>query len=87
MIRASFMSRIKEVGIMRAIGVKKLDIYKMFMGEIIAITTLACIPGVLFISYCLDALSTVDYFADNYMVANPTEISNKNYAYFIIIPE
>ena len=38
MMRSSFLARVKEVGILRAIGVKKLDIYKMFLGEIIAIT-------------------------------------------------
>ena len=72
MIRSSFLSRIKEVGILRAIGVKKTDIYKMFLGEILAITTLACIPGVLFMSYCIDALKTVDYIASNYMVNSLT---------------
>ena len=41
MMRASFLSRIKEVGTLRAIGVKKSDIYRMFTGEIIAITTIA----------------------------------------------
>lgn len=45
MIRASFLSRIKEVGIYRAIGVKKMDIYKMFLGEILVITTIAGLPG------------------------------------------
>ena len=33
-IRASFLSRVKEVGVYRAIGVKKGDIYRMFMGDI-----------------------------------------------------
>ena len=37
MIRSSFLSRIKEVGIYRAIGVKKQDIYKMFLGEILLV--------------------------------------------------
>ena len=41
MVRASFLSRIKEVGIYRAVGVKKTDIYKMFLGEILVITTIA----------------------------------------------
>lgn len=41
MTRSSFLSRIKEVGIYRAIGVKKTDIYKMFLGEIFAITTVS----------------------------------------------
>ena len=29
MLRSSFLSRIKEVGVLRAIGLKKKDIYKM----------------------------------------------------------
>ncbi len=70
MIRASFLSRIKEIGIYRAIGVKRIDIYKMFFGEIFAITTVACVPGVLFTSYALGSLQTVSYFEENYLV-NP----------------
>ena len=68
MIRASFLSRIKEIGIYRAIGVKRSDIYKMFFGEIFAITTIACVPGSLFISYVLSNLQTISYFSENYMV-------------------
>ena len=64
MIRSSFLSRIKEIGILRAIGVKKKDIYKMFMGEIIAITTLASVPGILLMSYILKVVSTIKYFKD-----------------------
>ncbi len=44
MIRASFLSRIKEIGVLRAIGMKKLDICKMFLGEIFAITTFSSVP-------------------------------------------
>lgn len=62
MIRSSFLSRIREIGILRAIGVKKKDIYKMFVGEIIAITTLASVPGILFMSYVLKVVSTIKYF-------------------------
>ena len=61
MTRASFLSRIKSIGIYRAIGVKKSDIYKMFYGEIIAITTLASLPGILFASYALNILSGIKY--------------------------
>ncbi len=57
MTRSSFLSRIKEVGILRAIGVKKKDIYIMFAGEIIAITTLTAVPGVLFMSYIIKLLT------------------------------
>ena len=68
MIRSSFLSRIKEVGIYRAIGVKKRDIYKMFTGEIIAITTIASLLGIIFMSYILKELSTVNYISDRYVV-------------------
>ena len=66
MIRSSFLSRVKEVGIYRAIGVKKIDIYKMFFGEIFAITTIASIPGILFMAmaYMLDVLSDIKYLSD-----------------------
>ena len=46
MLRSSFLSRIKEVGTMRAIGLKKRDIYKMFIGEIAVITAITAIPGI-----------------------------------------
>ena len=68
MTRSSFLSRIKEVGIYRAIGVKKLDIYKMFISESFAISTLASLPGVLFMSYCLYVLSDIDYIGRNYVM-------------------
>jgi len=68
MMRSSFLSRIKEVGIYRAIGVKKLDIYKMFMSESFAITTLVSVPGILFMSYCLYVLSDISYIGSNYLM-------------------
>lgn len=70
MIRSSFLSRVKEVGIYRAIGVKKKDIYIMFSGEIIAITTIASIPGLLLSAYVLNILSKVSFLED-YLVVNP----------------
>ena len=68
MVRSSFLSRVKEVGIYRAIGVKKSDIYKMFFGEIFAITTLACVSGSIIVMYCLKLMQVVSYFEQNYMV-------------------
>lgn len=64
--RSSFLSRIKEVGTLRAIGAKKLDIYKMFMGEIIAITTITSLPAML-LTYYLEHLlaNSVAFFANN----------------------
>ncbi len=68
MLRSSFMSRVKEVGILRAIGMKKLDIYKMFIGEIIAILTLTTIPGMLFMSSILTAITQISIYADTFML-------------------
>lgn len=68
MIRSSFLSRIKEIGILRAIGVKKKDIYKMFTGEIIAITTLASVPGIILMTYILKMLSTIQYLASHFVI-------------------
>ena len=72
-IRASFLSRVKEVGVYRAIGVKKGDIYKMFLGEILAITTMASVPGFLFMAYILSKLSGYSIFSDMFLI-NPLVI-------------
>ncbi len=68
MIRSSFLSRIKEVGIYRAIGVKKFDIYVMFSGEIIAITTMASLPGILLCAYIIKLLLKVSYLQDSFVL-------------------
>ncbi len=67
MMRASFLSRIKEVGTLRAIGVKKSDIYRMFTGEIIAITTIASIPGWLLMNYIISKLQNVSYVENMFL--------------------
>ena len=59
-IRSSFLSRVKEVGILRSIGIKRKDIYKMFMGEILSITLISSVPGLLFMSYALYTLSKIE---------------------------
>lgn len=68
-IRSSFLSRIKEVGTLRAIGMKKGDIYKMFLGEIIAITSTASLLGIAFMSFILDRLTRVQFFKDQFMIS------------------
>ena len=73
MMRASFLSRIKEVGILRAIGVKKSDIYRMFTGEIIAITTIASLPGWLLMNYIISKLQNVSYLS-NMFVCTPQTV-------------
>ena len=74
MIRSSFLSRIKEVGIYRAIGVKKSDIYKMFLGEIIAITTIGSGLGYLFMWYIISKLLEVNYLKELYLLNAPVLI-------------
>ncbi len=67
MIRSSFLSRIKEVGTLRAIGVKKIDIYKMFLGEILAITIISGGIGITIMSYIIKGLTQVSYFNNSLM--------------------
>lgn len=58
-VRSSFLSRVKEVGILRSIGVKRKDIYKMFMGEILSITLISSVPGIIVMGYILYTLSKI----------------------------
>ena len=69
MIRSSFLSRIKEVGIYRAIGVKKKDIYKMFLGEILAITLTASLLGFIFMTYILNGIIALPIFKDKFLLS------------------
>lgn len=70
MVRASFLSRIKEVGILRAIGIKKSDIYRMFAGEIVLITLIGGGIGSIGMYYILKALSNVSMFSVKILI-NP----------------
>ncbi|MDO4996107.1 MAG: ABC transporter ATP-binding protein/permease [Bacilli bacterium] len=71
MLRSSFLSRIKEVGIFRAIGLKKKDIYIMFSGEIVAITTFASLPGVLICAYICNQISQIKGFESELIINKP----------------
>ena len=81
MMRSSFLSRIKEVGIYRAIGMKKKDIYKMFVGEIIAITSIASVLGVALMSYILYELSFIGDISDKFMVNAKTVLITLAFVY------
>ena len=74
-MRASFLSRIKEVGILRAIGVKKSDIYRMFLGEILAITLIASVPGFLGMSYLVTKLQGISYMEDMFLYDTKTALT------------
>jgi len=69
-IRASFLSRIKEVGTLRAIGVKKSDIYRQFLGEILAITFTVSLSGYSFMAYIVYNLMSNKFLA-NMLLMNP----------------
>lgn len=70
MTRSSFLSRIKEIGIYRAIGVKKTDIYKMFLGEIIAITTVSSLVGICLMSYIFYHICQIEFIRSMFAI-NP----------------
>jgi ABC-type antimicrobial peptide transport system permease subunit len=53
-MRSSMLSRIKEIGIYRAIGATKNDIYKIFFSEIIAFTTVGSLSCYLFMTYIIN---------------------------------
>ena len=68
MVRSSFLSRIKEIGILRAVGVKRFDIYKMFLGEVVIITTLASVPGYILMSLILKEIIKIEYLSTMFVV-------------------
>ena len=71
MLRSSFLSWITEVGDLRAIGLKKKDIYRMFAGEILVITLITAVPGILIMYYVLfNLVKITDYLEGMYMI-NP----------------
>ena len=71
MLRSSFLSRIKEVGTLRAIGLKKKDIYRMFTGEIMVITFITAIPGIAIMYFVLTQLVTITYYIEGLYVVSP----------------
>lgn len=66
--RSSFLSKIKEVGTLRAIGVKKKDIYKIFIGESFAITTISSVPGILLSSYIINKIISIRHFKYDFII-------------------
>ena len=71
MLRSSFLSRIKEVGTLRAIGLKKKDIYRMFTGEILVITFITAIPGIAIMYFVLTQLVSVTYYIEGLYIITP----------------
>lgn len=71
MLRSSFLSRIKEVGTLRAIGLKKKDIYRMFTGEILVITFLTAIPGIAIMYFALLQVVKITYYLEGLYMVTP----------------
>jgi ABC-type lipoprotein export system ATPase subunit len=71
MLRSSFLSRIKEVGTLRAIGLKKKDIYRMFTGEILVITFITAIPGILLMYFGLTQVVKITYYLEGLYIVSP----------------
>ena len=59
MMRSSMLGRIKEIGIYRSIGATKKDIYKIFVSEIIAFTTVGGLSGYLLMSYLVSRVQSI----------------------------
>ena len=71
MLRSSFLSRIKQVGTMRAIGLKKKDIYRMFTGEILVITFITAVPGIALMYFILTQMVKTTYYLEGQYIINP----------------
>ncbi|MBQ8233954.1 MAG: ABC transporter ATP-binding protein [Bacilli bacterium] len=67
--KMSILSKTNEIETKRIIGVKKSDIYKIFISEILAITTIYNIPGVVISAYILKTFSKISYLS-NYITIN-----------------
>ena len=71
MLRSSFLSRIKEVGTLRAIGLKKKDIYRMFTGEILVMTFITAIPGIALMYFGLLQVVKITYYLEGLYMITP----------------
>ena len=71
MLRSSFLSRIKEVGTLRAIGLKKKDIYRMFTGEILVMTFITAIPGIALMYFGLSQVVKITYYLEGLYMLTP----------------
>ena len=71
MLRSSFLSRIKEVGTLRAIGLKKKDIYRMFTGEILVITFITAVPGIAIMYFLLTQMVQITYYIEGLYMVTP----------------
>lgn len=58
-MRSSLIARIYEVGVYRALGIKKLDVYKIFAAEVVWITVFSSMIGFVLASLIISNLTSV----------------------------
>jgi ABC-type antimicrobial peptide transport system permease subunit len=56
-MRSSMISRIYEISVYRALGVKKIELYNSFAVEIVMLTTISTFIGFVFMSIILNSIS------------------------------
>lgn len=59
LIRSSMMSRIYQIGVYRALGIKKLNIYKIFFTEILVITLITAALGLFAVSVVVNKTNEI----------------------------
>ncbi|MFA6377410.1 MAG: ABC transporter ATP-binding protein/permease [Acholeplasmataceae bacterium] len=74
-IRSSLISRIYEVSVHRALGVKKMDIFRSFAIEIFTISTISTLIGYLLATYALNKLQDGLLGSLDFFLVTPLTIS------------
>ncbi|MDD4388648.1 MAG: ATP-binding cassette domain-containing protein, partial [Bacilli bacterium] len=59
LMRSSLIKRIYEVGVYRALGVKKTNVYRLFLSEIIVLTLITSTIGIIITSYIIDKVNNL----------------------------
>lgn len=69
LMRTSMITRVKEIGIYRAIGATKKDVYKIFISEVLVVTTFLSVTAFLIAVYVLNEVEKGigDYFSLFYL--------------------
>ncbi|MFO7969883.1 MAG: ABC transporter permease, partial [Candidatus Izemoplasmatales bacterium] len=85
-MKSSMINRVKEIGIYRAIGASKRDVYKIFLSEILVYTTIASITGYLLMAYIVNSIEKqLGVFQSNFHLPFWLMISGILGIYFINI--
>jgi putative ABC transport system permease protein len=62
LMRASLIRRVYEVGVYRALGIRKTNIYRLFFAEIIVLTAITALIGVFIATYFVNELNNLTSF-------------------------